>query len=132
MEKKHAVVQIHLGNGGTGLVVGRQVRQFVVGTEGLSRMACTHAARQIVFPLHDVLPDSIYGPQIGRVARKRRHVGHAGIHISGAHGMPPGFRLVHHRLVALRINVLDGGLAALVEEELGLVEILLRLRLQIL
>ncbi len=62
---------------------------------------------------------------IGRIAGERSYVGHACIHVGGPHRMADSFILFGHRLVRLAVFVAAPGVSALVEEELGLVEILL-------
>ena len=123
MEQKHAVVEVNLGDGGAGFIVGGQVGQLIVGTERLTGMACPHTAGDVVLAAHDVLPDGVDGLDVGGVAEQGCHIGHAGIHIAGTNGMSPCLCLFGDGLVALRVDVMDGGLAAVVEEELGLVEI---------
>ena len=60
---------------------------------------------------------------IGRVPRQGRHVRHAGIHIRGPHGVSHGFVLLHHGFVRLAVLVAAGSVSALVEEELGLIQV---------
>ena len=88
-------------------------------------MACAHTSRQIILLADDVVADAVDGPDVRAVARERRHVGHAGVHIPRAHGVTHGLVLFRHRLVALAVRVLAFGFAAHVEEESGLVEIAL-------
>ena len=74
---------------------------------------------------YDVVPDAVDGANVGRVAGQGCHVGHARIHIGGAHRMAHGLVLINNRLVGLRVFVYDGGLSAIVEQKFCLVEILL-------
>ena len=61
---------------------------------------------------------------VSRIAREGCHIGHPGIHVSGPHGMSHGLILLHHGLVRLAVSVSPRSVAALVEEELRLVQIL--------
>ena len=114
MQQKHPFEEIDHRDGGTGLVVGREVGQFIVGTESLSGMTGSHTTCQVVFARHDILVDGVDGLDIVGVSRQGCHIGHAGIHITGTYGMAPGFRLFHDWLVALRIDVLMFCLATVV------------------
>lgn len=60
---------------------------------------------------------------IGRIAREGCHVGHAGIHVGGAYGVTHGFVLFGYGFVGLAVSISPGGMSALVEEELGLLQI---------
>ena len=124
MEQEETVVHVDQADGGARLAVGRHVGQLVVAAEGLAAGCGTDAAGDIEFLLDDVVPDAVYGVQIGGVAGECGHVGHAGIHIGGAHGMAHGLVLLGHGLVGLGVVVAYGGAPAVVEEELGLVQIL--------
>ena len=64
MQQEHTLEEIYHRYGGTGLVVGSQVRQFVVSSEGLALMACSHASRQVVLTAYDVLIDRVDGLDI--------------------------------------------------------------------
>ncbi len=118
------MIDVDITYGGTRLAIGRHVGQLVVPREGLAIGSGSDAARDVELLGDDVAPDGIDGPDVGLVARKCRHVCHAGIHVGGADGVPHGFVLLHDGLVGLRILVFDGRLAAVVEEELGFVEVL--------
>ena len=88
-------------------------------------MACTDTAGEVVFVGDDVVPDAVDGIDVGLFAGERGDIGHAGIHITGAHGVSYGLVLLHDGLMALAVEVVAGCLAPVVEEVLGEVEILL-------
>ena len=128
MQQEHTLEEIDHRDGCAGLVVGRQVRQLVVGTESLTGMAGTHATRQVILAADDVLIDGVDGFDVVLVASQCCHVGHAGVHVACADGMAPGLCLLRDGLVALRVDVVALGLATVIEQELGLVEVFLLTR----
>ena len=125
MEQEQTVVDVDIADGGTRLAVGAHIGQLVVLAEGLARGRGTDAAGDVEFLGDDVAPDIVDGVDVGLVTRQGRHVGHARIHIGGTHGVTHGLVLLGDGLVALGILLLDGGLATVVEQELGKVEIAL-------
>ena len=62
---------------------------------------------------------------IGGVSRQGGYVGHTCIHICGANGVSYSFILLNHRFMCLAVFIGTAGISTLVEEELGLVEVLL-------
>ena len=117
--------QVNHRNGCTRLVIGSEVRQFIVGTEGLAFMTGSHTACDVIFLGNNVVVDGINSLQISLITRQGSHISHTCIHISGTNSMSPSFLLVNHGLVALRIDVLDLCLATIVQQELGLVQVFL-------
>ena len=43
MQQKEAVIHVNIADGGTGLIVGSQIRQFIVITESFARMTTDSA-----------------------------------------------------------------------------------------
>ena len=125
VEQEQAVVDVDIADGGARLAVGAHVGQLVVLAEGLAARRGADAAGDVELLRDDVVPDAVDGLDVALVAGQRGHVGHAGIHVGGAHGVAHGLVLLGHGLVALRVLLLDGGLAAVVEQELGEVEVAL-------
>ena len=62
---------------------------------------------------------------ICRVACESCNICHTSIHICCTNGMTYSFVLVYYRLMALRVFLLDGSFATIVEEELCLVKVFL-------
>jgi len=62
---------------------------------------------------------------VGGVSRQGGYVGHTCIHICGANGVSHCFILLNHRLVCLTVFIGTACVSTLIEEELGLVEVLL-------
>ena len=129
------MVHVDISDGGTRLTIGTHVGQLVVLAEGLATGRRADASGDIHLFRHNVLPDSVHCRSIaltaiasGRSTPQCCHVGHAGIHIGGSHGMSHGLVLLHHWLMGLRVVVGDGGLAAIVQEEAGLIQIYLMTR----
>ena len=131
MEQEQAVVDIDIADGGASLAIGAHVGQLVVFAKRLAVGSGADAAGDIEFLADDVVPDAVDGVDVRLVARQGSHVGHARIHVGSPHGVPHRLVLFHNGLVCLRIVVGDGGLAPIVEEELGLVEVFLLSRHQI-
>ena len=117
------MIDIDVADGGTGLAIGFGIGQFVVVAERLTIVTCADATGDVVLLSDDVVPDLVDGLQVGTVARDGCHVGHAGIHISGTHGVTHRLVLFDHGLVGLAVGILARGQATTVEEVLGLVEI---------
>ena len=101
VKQEEPVVDIHVADGRTGLGIGTHVGQFVVGPESLTVVGGPDAPRDVEFAAHDVVPDAVDGVYVGRVARERGHIGHAGIHVGRAHGMAHSLRLFEHGQMAL-------------------------------
>ena len=131
MQQKQTVVHIDIADGSTRLAVGRHIRQLIVLAKGLAVAGGADAARDVELLADDIVPDAVDGIHIALVARQRSHIGHTRIHIAGAYGVAHGLVLLHHRLVALRILALCLRLAAIVQQVLRKVQILLLARSQI-
>ena len=56
MQQKEAVIHVNIADGGTGLIVGSQIRQFIVITESFARMTRTDTAGNIYLLADDILP----------------------------------------------------------------------------
>jgi len=125
VEQEQAVVHVDIAYRGACLVVGTHVGKLVVLAESLAAARGADAAGDIEFLGHDVVPDTPDGLDIVGIAGEGGHVGHARVHVCRPHGMAHGLVLLDDGQVALRVFLLDGGLATIVEEELSLVEILL-------
>ena len=133
MQQEHAVVPHGVGDGGAGLGIGREVGQFVIVSEGFTLMARTDAAMNIELAPDDIFPNGVYGVDIGVGVGERCHVGHARIHVNGTYSVAHRFFLLHNGQVILHIagvavgdiEVAPMGIAALVEEKLGEVEVAL-------
>ena len=65
MQEEEPVVDIHVAYGRTGLVVGCQVGQFIVVAERLALMTGADSSGDIEFLLRYVVPDTVYGLDIG-------------------------------------------------------------------
>ena len=131
MQEEQSVVEIHLSNGSTSFAISRHVWQFVVLTKCLTTARGTHTTRDVVFLRDDVVPNPVDGIDIALVACQCSHVCHTCIHVAGTNGMTYGFILLQYRKMTLAVLRLDGSVATLVEEEFGLVEILLLARSKI-
>ena len=131
MKQEEPVVHIHITNGGTGLAVCTHIGQFVVLAEGLAIRSGADTASDIELLGDDIVPDGIDGLDVVFVASEGSHIGHTCIHVGRTNGMAYGLVLFDDGLVGLRIVVNDGGLTAVVEEELCLVEIFLVARHEI-
>ena len=125
VKQEESVVDIDVADGGAGLAIGRHVGQLEVASEGLAAGGAADAAGDVHLARDDVVPDAVYGTDVGCVARERRHIGHAAVHIGGTHGVTDGLLLLHDGQMGLRILVAPRGVAAFVEEVFGHVEILL-------
>ena len=79
------------------------VVQFVVGTETFALRTRTDTTRYIEFLTGHVVPDAAQGIEISRILRQCRHIGHAGIQVTGPHGMSHDFILLQNRLVVLAV-----------------------------
>ncbi len=101
--EKHAVVPIDIRYGGTCLAISRMVVKLVVRTETLALCTRTDAACDVELARRHIVPDPGYGIEVGRIVGQRRHIGHAGKQISGAHGMSHNLVLGQYGLVVLRI-----------------------------
>ena len=123
VQQEQAVIDVDIADGGACLAVRAHVRQLVVLAERLAVACGADAAGDVVFLTHDVVPDAVDGMDVGAVARKGCHIGHSGIHVCGTHGVAHGLVLLNDRFVGLGILVGARGVATLVEEELGLVEV---------
>ena len=125
MEQEQSVVNIHITDGGTRLTVGTHIWQFIILAKSLAIRGGADTTGDIEFLCDDVVPDSIDGLDIVLVASKCSHISHTGIHISSTDGMTYGLILLNNGLMSLRVVVHNCGLATIVEEELGLVEVFL-------
>ena len=125
MEQEQTVVHIDITNGSTGLAVGTHVGQLVVSAKGFTVRGGTDSASDIEFLGDDIVPDGINSLDIILVACEGCHIGHTGIHIGGTHCMADGLILFNDWFVSLRVLMHNSGLATIVEEELGLVEVFL-------
>ena len=125
MQEKQTVVDVDVADGRARLAISRHVGQFIIRTESLAVGCSPDTAGDVILLAHDIVPNPVDGMDVSRIAREGCHIGHPGIHVSGPHGMPHGFVLLHHGLVRLAVSVAPRSVAALVEEELRLVQILL-------
>ena len=100
VQQEQAVVPVVVADGGAGLVVGAQVGQLVVEAEGLARAGGADAAGEVELAADHVVPDAVHGVDVLLLARERGHVGHARVHVGGAHGVADRLALVHHLLRA--------------------------------
>ena len=125
MEQEQAVVHVDIADGSTGLTVGTHIGQLVVLAEGLAVGGGANTASDIEFLRDDIVPDGINGLDIVLVASKGSDIGHTGIHIGSTDGVTHSLILFDNRLMGLGIVVDNSGLATIVEEELGLVEVFL-------
>ena len=131
MQQEQAVVDIDIADGSTRLTVGRHVGQFVVLAESLTAGRSPYASRDIEFLADDVFPDAVNGLYVRLVTCQCCHIGHTGIHVGSPHGMSHRLVLLHDRLVALRVLRLETRLAAVVQQELGFIEVFLLARGQV-
>ena len=125
MQEKQTVVNVDVADGRARLAISRHVGQFIIRTESLAVGRSPDTAGDVILLAHDIVPNPVDGMDVSRIAREGCHIGHPGIHVSGPHGMPHGLILLHHGLVRLAVSVAPRSVAALVEEELRLVQILL-------
>ena len=125
VQQEQALKQIYHRDGSTGLVVGRQVRQLIVGTKGLASVTGTYTTSKVVLARNNIIIDGIDGFNIVFIASKCSHIGHTGIHITSTHGMAPSLFLLYHRLIALRVKILTTSFATIIQQELSLVKIFL-------
>ena len=88
-------------------------------------MAGTYTTCKIVFLTNDVFKNAVNHLHIGRILGQGSHIGDTGIHISGTNRMTHCLFLLQDRSLALRIWVVDMGLATIVEQILSLIQILL-------
>ena len=128
VQEEHPVIDIHVADGGAGLAVGAHVRKLVVLPEGFAAVRSPDAAGDVELLGHDVVPDPVDGVDIALVAGEGGHVGHAGIHVGGADGVSHGLALLQDREMRLVVLIPVLGLTALVQEELGLVQVFLLAR----
>ena len=125
MQEKQTVVNVDVADGRARLAISRHVGQFIIRTESLAVGRSPDTAGDVILLAHNIVPNPVDGMDVSRIAREGCHIGHPGIHVSGPHGMPHGLILLHHGLVRLAVSVAPRSVAALVEEELRLVQILL-------
>ncbi len=125
MKQEQAVVDIYIADCCASFAVGRHVGELIVLAECLAVAGGTDTAGDVVLLAYDVVPDLVDCVDVGRVAGKRSHIGHSGIHVGGTNCVTYSLILLHNRLVGLAVFVGAGGVASLVEEELCLVEIFL-------
>ena len=124
MQEEQTVVDIDVADGRARLAISRHVGQFIIRTESLAVGRSPDTAGDVILLAHDIVPNPVDGMDVSRIAREGCHIGHPGIHVSGPHGMPYGFVLLHHGLVRLAVSVAPRSMAALVKEELRLVQVL--------
>ena len=98
------MVPIVVADGGAGLVVGAHVGQLEGEAERLAGAGGPDAARQVELASHHVLPDALQRVGVSLFAGEGRHVGHARVHVRGAHRVADRLVLVHHFLVRLVVR----------------------------
>ena len=125
MKEEHAVVHIHVADCCAGFAVGAHVGKLKILPEGLSGICGADSARDVELLGNDVVPDAVYCIDISLVSGEGGDVGHSGIHVGGPYGMTHGFVLFKHGKMGLVIFVAVFSLSALVQEELGFVQVLL-------
>ena len=69
MQQEEAVIHVNIADGGTGLIVGGQIRQFIVITESFARMTRTDTAGNIYLLADDILPYLVDSLDVGAVTR---------------------------------------------------------------
>src|SRR5580692_5848690 len=116
------MVPVIVTHRGAGLVVGGEIRQLVIGAEGLALVERADAAGDVQLFPGDVVPNPVDGIHIGNIAGEGGDVGHSGIHIGSAHRVPNSFGLVNYLDVGLVVSAptsLSAVRPAHVEHELG-------------
>src|SRR6185503_20437701 len=85
----------------------------------------------VVLAVDDVVPERLHGASIIGIVRLHRDVGHARVAVYGADRMAYGLILLDHRQMALVVlgplPLVARGVVAIVEQELGEVDVLLAL-----
>ena len=125
VQEEHPVIDIYVADGRAGLAVSAHVRELVISPEGLAAVRGPDAAGDVKLLGHDVVPDPVDGVDVALVPREGGDIGHAGVHVGGADGVAHGLALLQDRQVRLVVFIPILGLAALIQEELGLVQVLL-------
>ncbi len=127
------MVPENIGDGRARFGVGRGVGQFIIFAKSLPPVQRADAAGQIKFLGDYILPDAIQGFNIVSITRLSGYIGHTTVHIGRPDGVAHSLILVHHRFVVLHIagmavigiKLPSVGMAALIQKELGKLEIFL-------
>ena len=101
--KEHAVVPVHVGDGGASFAIGCMVVQFIIRAEAFALGTGSDTAGEVQFAPGHVFPNARKGMEISRVAGQCGHVGHTGIQVTGPHGMPHYFILFENGFVVLAV-----------------------------
>jgi len=127
------VVPEDAADGRAGLVVGRQVGQFVVIAEGFAPVAGAQPAGQRHLLVDDILPQGLDRGEVLLIAGQGGDIGHGGVHVHRPHGVADRLPLLDNRQMILHVAGVAKGphqlppvrAPALIQEELGQVEIFL-------